>query len=372
MVARVFSRIAVVVAGLLLGVLAIEVGLRFVGLRPDEADPEGSYRRMHYIYTETGLGKCYPSDPHDYLPHDLRTQPDGAGLAPIIADVSDVPDTWEVGRKVGFLREKAPFCNNIELARLNQGSHDQRQRRALIIGDSFAFGEGLRLEDTLGFELAERYGDFNFPNMAWPGSSIETLFEVTKVPRDVEAVLYFYNINDVSRTIELIHRRDHLHDRIREAMMAGEDAVGTGASPYCTYSKLCWMLQLRRWEEQRSQATIEYYRELYFGEENREPRERTFDRIAEMKAALAERSIRFVVVMFPLYYKAPFGEYPFRGIHELVAAELARREVEFVDLLPAFEDYSSWYRFTVHPLDRHPSAEAIEVTADYLAQQVSF
>jgi hypothetical protein len=126
------------------------------------------------------------------------------------------------------------------------------------------------------------------------------------------------------------------------------------------------MLYLRRWEAERSRESIEYFRELYFGESNSEPRRHTFDEIAAMNEVLAGRGVRFVVVMFPLYYKAPLADNPFQDIHELVGAELRRRGIEFLDLLPAFEGYFSWYRFTVHPLDRHPSAEAIAIAADYL------
>jgi hypothetical protein len=358
--------LGLVVAGLLLGVLVTETALRFVDLRPGDSRGEDAYRRMHYIYTKTGLGKCYPSNPHDYFPYDLRTEEGMAKLGSIIAEVASLPDDWSLDEKVEHLRGNTPYCNNIELALLNGGPYPERSRDVLLIGDSFAFGEGLRLRDTIGYELAELVPEANFPNMAWPGSSIDTVFDVAKAPAETDVVLYLYNINDIARTDELILRRDLLHDAIRQRRVSGEDRAGDGVPAFCRRSRLCWMLYLRRWESERSRESIEYFHELYFAESNRAPRRHSFDEIAAMKTVLAERGVRFVVVMFPLYYKAPLADYPFRDIHELVGAEMRRRGVEFLDLLPAFDGYFSWYRFTVHPLDRHPSAEAIAIAADYL------
>ncbi len=372
MFARVISRLATLLAGLVLGMVVIEVALRFIELRPAEQGGADTYRRMHYIYTETGLGKCYPTDPRRYLPYDLRSDDGYARLGSIVSEVADVPDTWPVAKMVDYLRDNAPFCNNIELARLNGGRYPERPRKVLIVGDSFAFGEGLRLEDTIGYRLAEHFPDVNFPNMAWPGSSIDNVLDPVRTPPDVDTVLYFFNINDIARTDALVRRRDALHDTIRDATVSGENLAAAAASPYCHYSRLCWMLHLRKWEAQRSQASIDYYRDLYFSAENEAPRTRTFERISKMKSELARRSIRFVVVMFPLYYKAPFSEYPFAGIHDLVETELQSRGVEFLDLLPAYNGYWSWYEFTVHPLDRHPSAKAIDVAAEYLAGHLRF
>ncbi len=341
-------------------------------MRPADQGGAEAYRRMHYIYTETGLGKCYPTDPRRYLPYDLRSDDGSARLGSIVSEVADVPDTWPVAKMVAHLRDNAPFCNNIELAPLNGGPYPERPRNVLIVGDSFAFGEGLRLEDTIGYRLADYFPEVNFPNMAWPGSSIDNVLAAERTPADIDTVLYFFNINDIARTDALVRRRDVLHDKVRQATLSGENLAGATAPSYCHYSRVCWMLHLRRWESQRSQASIAYYRDLYFSPQNEVPRARTFERISKMKTELARRSIRFVVVMFPLFYKAPFSEYPFGGIHDLVARKVRARGVEFLDLLPAYEGHWFWYQFTVHPLDRHPSAKAIDVAAEYLGERLHF
>jgi hypothetical protein len=358
----VISRFLLILGGLSLAVLLVEAGLRIGDFGVAERSA-GAYRRMHYVYTETGLGKCYPTDPRGYFPYDLRRTDDLARLGAIVTDVTDLPDDWTTDEKVRFLSENAPHCNNIELVPLNSGPDPERSGKVLIIGDSFAFGEGLRIEDTIGYAMADRFPDVNFANMAWPGTSINTIFDVEGTPDDVDTVLYFYNINDLSRTEELKQRRDMLHDTIRSS----EQYWRTPAVPGpCGWLKTCRLVRYRDWEMRRSQATVEYFHEIYFGAENAEPRAATFDRIAAMEQILSARNIRFVVAMFPLYYKAPLAAYPLERIHRLVAEEVHERGVEFIDLLPAFQRYPWWHRFTVHPLDRHPSRRAIRLTADYL------
>lgn len=365
---RVIAPLLLIAGGLVLALVLIEVGLRLTDLRI-AANPGDTYRRMHYVYTETGLGKCYPTDPRDYFPHDLRRQDDLHNFGGIITDVTDLPEHWPLAEKVRFLADNAPHCNNIELVPLNSGPAPERAQKALIIGDSFAFGEGLRLEDTIGFALADRFPEVNFANMAWPGASIETIYDVADTPDDVHAVLYFYNINDLARTDALKERRDHLHDAMRERERRGRGAAAAAA---CGRIYMCRLVRQRQWELQRSRSTVDYYLDIYFGDENRQPRQASFDRIGEMAELLSARGIRFVLVMFPLYYKAPLAEYPFRDIHRLVAEELAARGVDFIDLLPAFDRHPWWHKFTVHPLDRHPSARAIRLTADVLRGEYSF
>ncbi len=366
---RFIGRAPLILFGALLALLVAEIGLRFVEFGPHDGSAAG-YRRLHYLYTQTGLGKCYPSDPREYFPFDLSSEEGFAALGPLIADVTDVPGAVSLAERIDYLRQRAPHCNNIELRRLNGGPHPDRGRRMLIVGDSFAFGEGLRIEDTLGYVMGEREADYNFPNMAWPGSSTETVLDVARSPLGSEAVLYFYNINDVALSEPLLHRRDRLHDEIREAKAAARGWADAEVSTVCRYSRVCRLLRFREWEMQRSGAAIEYYRDIYLDDENRAPRRRTFDQLGSLAAALAEDDVRLVVAMFPLFYKAPFTDYPLRDVHELVGRELRGRGVEFIDLLPAFDRHIWWQKFMVHPLDRHPSAEAIEIAGGYVLDEL--
>lgn len=366
---RVALRAALVSGGMLAAVAAIEIGLRLLEVRPLVLGAEPQ-RRPHHLYTETGLGKCYPSDPRAYFPYDLRT-PDGAErLGDIIGDVTHLPGEWSREEKVAHLRRYAPFCTNIELVRINGGPDPERERAVLLIGDSFTFGEGLRVRDTIGYRLAERFPDINFPNMAWPGAGVDTMFDVADTPGDVDHVLYFYNLNDILRTPALAEQRRRQHEAHEQARAAPPREAGAAAAFLCRHLALCRLVAARQSDLALSQSTVDYYRTLYFGAENAAPRAETFARIGAMHETLAAQDGTLTVVVFPLFYKPVLGDYPFRDIHALIAAELAARGVDGVDLLPAYDGYLSWERFLAHPLDRHPSAAAIEVAADYLRERL--
>jgi hypothetical protein len=361
-----FASLLLPLFGVLLGLAIAEVALRFAELRPLRLKPAEGPWKMHYADTHGGMGKCYPSNPHGYFPYDLRTEAGMRDLGANIGDVTGMPDDTDLEARIEHLRRHAPFCTNNVLSRLNGGPAPDRSRQALIIGDSFAFGEGLRLEDTIGYRLAEYFPDINFRNMSWPGNSIDTLYDVRGTGPEIDTVLYFYNINDLLRTDELQLRRLRLHDTSRDARLQADIPDGAPLLSFCHYFRLCHLVRLRQTEIERSQATIDYYHEIYFGPENEEPRRRSFALIGTMAEGLAAREVRFVVLLFPLYYRPPLTDYPFRRIHAKVAEEMERLGIEVVDLLPGYDRHLLWDKFTVHPLDRHPSAKAIEVAARHV------
>ncbi len=361
--------LATVVLGIVIGLGVVELGLAVFG--PGGVhDATGGPQRMHYIYTNTGLGKCYPSDSREYFPHDLTDPEQLAAMRELIADVSDLPDELSPAEKVDHLRDNAPSCNNIELVALNTGPNPERPHSTLVIGDSFAFGEGLRIEDSIGYSLARRFPASNFVNMAWPGASLETLYDVSKHIDRYKAVLYLYNINDLYRTAKLDQRSYELHSVNREQEVAEPLENSGRLFGYCGYFRACQLLERRDAEIHRSQASIDFYHDLYFSDENDEPRERSFAKIAAMKADIERQGARFVVVMFPLFYKAPLADYPLGRIHDYVRERVEGLGIEFIDLLPAYDGYMTWDDLTVHPLDRHPSAKAVDVAAEYLSSRL--
>ena len=202
--------------------------------------------------------------------------------------------------------------------------------------------------------------------MGWPGTSIETIFDVSKGVERFEAVVYFFNINDVLTTDRLQDRGYKLHGVYRP---------GRGENPdepwFCGYWRLCQLVLQRQRRLDESGASIEYYRDLYFAPENEAPRSRTFAKLAQMKRDTEAQGTPLIVVMFPLFYRPPLSSYPFADIHDYVAAQAESLGVEFIDLLPAYEGSLVWDDYMVHPLDRHPSAEAVSVAARYLAKRLA-
>jgi hypothetical protein len=368
----VVTRMLLVLVGLSLGIVGIEMVLSAADLRRFTVRPLEPNYRTYYLFTEIGIGKCYPSNPDDSLRYDLRESQDLERLRSLIKDVSDLPDDWSLAKQIEHLQTYAPFCNLIEIRRLNAGLDRNRPRNVLIVGDSFAFGEGLGVEDTVGYRLAGLLPDVNFSNMAWPGSGIDSLHDVSApLGNKTEAVIYFYNINDIIITDDLRRRGRGLHHIHRPTEFPENPAGYSATFDRCDSFALCRFLRNRSANRRLSDESVAYYRNLYFSDENRELRSKTFEILGEMNRAVGEQGARFVVVMFPLFYKPPFSDYPFGAIHQLLASETGRRGIEFVDLLPAYEAHSGWGKLTVHSLDRHPSAEAIEIAARYLAERLN-
>ena len=98
----------IAVVGLLLGLIVVELLLALWGLPVVASEGASGRDRMHYIYTNTGLGKCYPSDPRGYFPYNLGIDTDLRTMREIIADVSDLPDELSIAEKVEHIRVAAP------------------------------------------------------------------------------------------------------------------------------------------------------------------------------------------------------------------------------------------------------------------------
>ncbi len=363
---RLIIGLAVPLFGIALGVVAVEIGLRAFGPSLAASRWVGP-DRMYYIYTDGGLGKCYPSDPHGYFPINLRDPDDYQRMQERIGDVAGLPDEWSLEQRIELLRKEAPYCNDIRLVPLNRGPQPERPLQVLIIGDSFGFGEGLRLRDSIGFRLADLVSAANFANMSWPGASIKTIFDVSKLPSGTDLVLYLYNLNDVLMTPELDNRQYELFGVYRPEEAEAADSESTP----CRLSAICQLLRERERRIAKSESVIQLYRDLYFSEANREPLRRTFERMQWMREQVEGHGAEFVMAVYPLFYRPPLADYPFTEIHELIEREARQRGIRVIDLLPAYDGYVFWDRLTVHPLDRHPSPEAIEVAAEFLSEPLT-
>jgi len=235
------------------------------------------------------------------------------------------------------------------------------QLRILALGDSFTYGQGVQLEDTwvqvlegmLGERLSKPVEVMNggfATGGHYPPQYVEWLRE-EGLAFSPDVVVIGLCLNDLSMKVPLL----------AYPRATPEPWVG-GAS-----SLLNWVQFELEQAEIKRQARD--YAEVVRGDP--EWWDQTQAAFIEMRDLLAEREVRFVVAVLPMMSQLG-DEYPYMGIHEMVAEFCARNGIAFTDSLPRFrgmEETSLW----VHPVDQHPNDVGHRIIAedlgDYLIRE---
>lgn len=92
-----------------------------------------------------------------------------------------------------------------------------------------------------------------------------------------------------------------------------------------------------------------------------------FQKILEMKAILEAESIRFQVVVLPVFHETAtdFREYPLRGMHKEIGTFLHANGIQYFDLLEAFTEQPKPPKFYAHDI-WHPNPEGHRLIAQNL------
>ena len=286
------------------------------------------------IQTEKGKGDCYSSDPRHYFP-------------------------------IRNYSEAYPYCVVYDHMARREGYFPKRKRQAIIVGDSFVFGVGLKEEDTLGYLLSMKYPEINFKNFGVPGSDIRQVHDLVLAALEEEGVrdvIYFYNLNDVLMSAEVHSQQKYIIDfqNIRWHNVKADKSLLSKSTLYTLIRKA---IILRK----ESRLTTQNYLDMYFSPDNKGQLAETKDLFLSMRDILREHGINFCVVIYPLLYKDPLGKYPFLPIHDLLTTFFRENNILCIDAYPAFADYYSLKRFIVNPIDYHPNDVANAKVVDYLA-----
>ncbi len=276
-------------------------------------------------------GNCYPSDPAGHLPIKSFNPHDG--------------NYW--------------YCVTYDYQQRRQGYNPVRKRQIAFVGDSFAFGDGVKETDTLGYLLNEYYMKINFQNWGKKGENVDDVIEKCKkinefVP-SINEIIYFYNLNDV-RMSELM---SYQHKKLMidfQNIRWSRDEMRRGAITNILSSSTLFSLTRKAWVMNRECfLTVQNYKDMYLSELNRQEFLSTMDDIQSLKDMLAARGISFRMVIYPLLYKDILGRYPFESVHAAIMKACDERGILCLDGYVPFKSYYSMKRFAVHPLDYHPN-----------------
>jgi hypothetical protein len=330
---NILKNIVLFLCSLIIALCVAEYAVRKINI-------EGLSGRKMYMDS----GNCYPSDPAGRLPLKMNNPADG----------------------------KYWYCVTYDKKLRLQGFNPERKRQIAIVGDSFAFGNGVTETDTLGYLLNESYPEINFQNWGKSGANIDDVVkeskEIIKYVPKLEEVIYFYNLNDIRMSKEVTSQLESIIDFQNIRWWKDKepsDPVSNALSKSALFSLIRKVLVL----EQESSLTVLNYKNMYLGESNRQEFLSTMDEMKSIKDMLAQHGISFRLVIHPLLYKDLLGRYPFESIHAQIINACNERKIMCLDGYAPFKNYYSLKKFAVHPLDYHPNGLSNRELVNYIRKK---
>lgn len=227
--------------------------------------------------------------------------------------------------------------------------------RVLGLGDSFLFGFGVHVQDTFLFKLSNALKrqrgtpPVEVLNFGRPGFNTEQEFELLNqlLPRvSPDVVLLAVHLNDFL---------DFPTSQILERVRTRFDFPLRKQSRLLDY--LLYRYELFRSSDENIASIVASYT----------PRSQAyiFDYLGRFKSVLDPLGIRFIVVVFPIFYR--LDDYPFLRIHDDLDAYLAQHGIPSVDLFPLFkgqQDSELW----ITRNDQHPNERANDQIATRMSE----
>jgi hypothetical protein len=351
-------RLAAVVVGMTLALLAAEAAFRVAGLG---ATPivKRRLRRDDYAPGEL-VYHCYPSNPHG----EFVQAPDVSVGRWTLTQLS-VP-TWPV--PLADLPQ-TPWC--VEYRR---DSPDVRGpavtetprpgvSRIAGIGDSFAMGEGVPYEKTLFVRLDQLLGGgYETLNCAVGGfdTNGELLEMEFVVPHyHCTRALLVYDLNDVEIPAATRARMESTYDLVNlRALQSGADSRPWYRHAFHVAEFVASSQEVREIARETVASYLDAYDPTKNGA-NLEVLAGQFRRLA------AWPGCRVGVVVYPMMYRLE-SAYPLQPCHDEVVRLARAAGLPVLDLAPFFagQDTAS---LQVHPIDHHPNGRAHEIAARAIA-----
>jgi len=335
---------------LLLALAAVELLLQHVRVgRPEE---------KLWIVVDGGYGLCFSSDREHRFPLSIReSEADRAYLRGRTTLIGDHPMFGNDDLTFADLVERAPHCILQSLSDRMAGPYPDRKVQAAVIGDSFAYGEGIPPEETVSHLLSQKLPEVNFRNLGAAGANLEAnrarLQDTLKIPA-VSSIIYLYNLNDVFLT----------NDPPPDMVMYPE------LTPlYPGWKERFRLVGIvrRLWLEQRRSALVtRAYLHRYTAPAAKARLDRAFNVLALMEQETRESGRPFLVVIYPLLHKTIWGGYAFEPAHRKVMAFCRDRHIRCVDGYDAFRADRSMAAYRIHRADSHPNGRANARLVDHL------
>lgn len=223
------------------------------------------------------------------------------------------------------------------------------RRRIVFLGDSFAAGQGIDVEDRFANRLRARRPDDDVQVVAGLGwntaNQANTLRNLIEEGYDLELVVLCYCLNDACDGTQGMAELDRL---MRD---------WAPPPPVVRHSYFLDWIYWRVVLALEAPATRGRIQQGYRGA----AWERQKQLLSDLRRLVDSAGGRFAVVTFPYFTRG--AEYEFRDVHAQLDDYWDELGVPHLDLLPAFETHPP-STMTVNRWDTHPNAEANAIAAD--------
>lgn len=351
---------ALVIASVSLVLIVLEAALRVAGFTPGS---ERAVRRMAGARW-TLLLDCYPSNPRGYFDIDLREPENEARyrrLAPHRFDAIARDHRWAVEVRYNALRFR-----EVPPAPRPRGS-----RRVVVLGDSFAEGQGVEQADTLARvleRLLERRapGRYEVRNCGRRGLDFPELYGAFEdaLGYEPDLVIYTLTLNDAVQPVEFRERQSYVNDWILDRTRAPDKALAA----YPVFRPRVFDFVSDRLDALViGRETTRWYLDMW-SDANQRGWQRTQEYLRQMQRRLEQRGARLLVAPWPLFVGLERG-YPFGPVHQTIQRFCLVARIPHQDLLLVFRGRPSadlW----VHPVDHHPNEVAQRLAAESLVPTV--
>ena len=259
-------------------------------------------------------------------------------------------------------------------ARFEKGS-----LQVLAIGDSFTYGQGVKLEDTYikRLEHARAGRRIYGINLGESGADVKDVLKQlsTNIDRyQPDLVVYGYVLNDPiehrdSSVAPLDEENPFPDDGTRwdlinlrtPAMLAARGAAARWAG---RHSRIADYLLATIEKRRVSAQSIQHYLDLHDPEKNTRGLAETLSKISLMKKMADGKGSRFVVMIFPILFNID-SDYPLLPVHRFLTRKFTEMGVDSIDLLPPFSRFKA-EKLWVAPSDQHPNEVAQSIAAEQI------
>jgi lysophospholipase L1-like esterase len=230
-------------------------------------------------------------------------------------------------------------------------------KRIIVLGDSFTFGEGVKVEHIFSSQLQKNLGKqntnsvevLNFGVSAW-GTHDEINYckhVCAKHEPDLIIVVFVLNDADYAGGLDLWEdfRTKYEKQELKKSYLASY-----------VYSMIARQTYGKKYIDGLTKSTLRH----------KEKWDKTLAYLKEGKQVADRIGAKYAVVIFPFMYELNEG-YPFRSIHQMVSEYSSDNGIPVLDLFDSF-DGMSYTELWVHPSDQHPNEIGHKISADSIAE----